>query len=149
MITYHEENLRSVIAEAKPLLMKHWEEIANHKDTRPLNPDFEKYFLLNDQGIIRIFTVRYQGQLVGYASFVISENLHYKDWKYASCDIYYLAPELRKIGIGTEMFTKIEEWLKTVGVISVIVHEKTNHLHSELFKSLDYKHTENIYEKVL
>ena len=148
MITYQEELIEDILEETKDLLIGHWTEVANHKDKRPLNPDFEKYVLLNRQGSLKLFTVRYNNQLVGYATFFIAVNLHYKDWKYANCDVYYLDPSMRKQGVGTEMFKRIEEWLKGMGVVSVLLHEKTNHSHPDLFKSLDYTHVENVYEKV-
>lgn len=148
MITYQEEKFKDIIDEIKPILEIHWNELANNKDIRPLNVDYNSYIKLNRAGIWKVFTVRNGGVLIGYTSFVITPNLHYKDWKYATNDVYYLHQDYRGHGVGYQMFKKSEEWLKNQGVKSVVVQEKIDHPHFDLFDKLGYTMIERNYEKV-
>lgn len=149
MITFQEESMRKALPDASKLLIDHWKELANHQEDRPLNPDFDKYIQMNEAGFIRLFTVRDDEKLIGYASFIVADNLHYKDWKYASCDIYYLDREYRNKGTGLQMFTEIENWLKSIGVKSVVLHEKVDQPHGKMFEALGFKLIERYYEKVI
>lgn len=147
---YQEELFNDIIHELGPLLVKHWQELANNKDIRPLDVDYAMYTTLNEQGIIRIFTARSdEGKLVGYFSFAIANNLHYKTWKFASIDVYYVDPEYRKGGIGFEMVGKVEDWLRSLGVKSLTLMDKLQHSHEKFFIALGYKPIEQHYEKVL
>lgn len=148
MITCQEEHLTDILEEIKPLLVKHWEELANYKDIRPLDVDYDKYITLNKMGAVRFFTVRHESKLVGYASFYISNNLHYKTWKHAAVDVYYLDPEYRLTGLGLKMFEEIEAWLKSMDVRSMVVMDKINHSHEKFFVKMGYMPIEQNYEKV-
>lgn len=150
MFTYQEEELYKIFHEIDALAQGHWQEVANHRDVRPLDLDYEKYITINEMKIIRVFTVREDGRLIGYASFFIAPHLHYKRWIHASSDVYYLVPDYRgKDGIGKEFFTKIEEWLKSLDVNVIDIQDKTHHTHEKFFLGLGYKVVEQVYEKVL
>ena len=144
-----EEKFKDIIDEALPLLTKHWKELANHQDIRPLDINFEAYEQMNDLGLIRVFTVREDEKLVGYASFCINYNLHYKTWKHAICDVYYIAPEKRTLGFGSKMFSEIEGMLRDLGVNSVIVQDKVKQSNAKFFQALGFGISEQHYEKVL
>lgn len=148
MITYQEEKFKDLLTEIKPLLELHWNELANNKDTRPLNVDYKSYNRLNRAGLWKVFTVRDQGVLIGYSSFIIGFNLHYKNWKYATNDVYWLSPSYRGTGVGKTMFEEMEKWLIKQGVKSMVIQEKIDHSHEKLFNSLGYTLIERNYEKV-
>lgn len=149
-ITYQEEPIYKVFHEAKKLLEDHWHEVANHQDTRPLDIDETTYQMLNRLGYIKVFTARDNDKIIGYASFTISNHLHYKTWKMAVNDVYYVDPAHRgKDGIAKDFFTTIESWLKDQGVRSVTYMDKTQKSHEKFFTGLDYKVIEQVYEKVL
>jgi GNAT superfamily N-acetyltransferase len=149
MITYQEEQFEDIVEDIKPILEVHWNELANNKDIRYLDVDYDGYIKLNRIGSWKVFTVRDDDKLIGYSSFLIAHNLHYKDWKFASNDVYYLQKEYRKKGIGYKMFKETERWLKDQGVKSVVVQEKIDHPHSVLFDDLGFVLIERNYEKVL
>ena len=149
MITYKEEKLIDILDEMKPMLLKHWEELANYQDIRSLNVDYDSYIKLNELELIRIFTVRDSSKLIGYASFYISNNLHYKNWLHAACDVYYLDPEYRLSGVGTKTFEELEHWLKSLGVKSIVVQDKINHSHEKFFVRMGFNPIEQNYEKIL
>jgi len=145
---FQEEKLEDILEEMKPLLVKHWEELANYKDIRPLDVDYDKYVMLNRIGYIRVFTVRDEGKLIGYASFYISANLHYQTWNHAAVDVYYLDPDYRLTGLGIKMFEEIEAWLKSMNVKSAVVMDKVHHSHEKFFLKMGYLPIEQNYEKV-
>lgn len=147
-ITYQEEKIADLLEELKPLLKLHWEELANHKDIRPLDPDYPMYMAMNDMEILRMFTVRENSKLIGYSTWIIAKNLHYKTWLYAVADIYWLNPEYRKTGISFDFFFHIEDWLKGLGVKSITVQDKINHSNEKFFNRLGYSPIEQNYEKV-
>ena len=57
MIIRH-ECLANVKEDIKPLLDKHWQETEPNQQTILLNPDWEQYALLDQAGILRVFTAR-------------------------------------------------------------------------------------------
>ena len=148
-ITFQEELIENLVEELKPLLQEHWKELANHQDDRPLDPDFDAYILINRRQVIRFITVRDNEKLIGYASFLISNHLHYRSWKYAVSDVYYLSLEYRKTNVGVQFFQNIETWLKDIGVNSITVQDKVNHAHTSFFERLGFTHVEQVYEKVI
>lgn len=148
-ITYQEEKLKGILEELKPMLVLHWEELANNKDKRPLDPDYLMYEALNDLEVIRIFTVRSEEKLIGYSFWIIAKHLHYKTWQYALSDIYWLHPDHRKTGVSFDFFSKTEDWLKSLGVNSINIQDKLNHSHAKFFDKLGYAPIEQNYEKII
>lgn len=148
-ISYQEDKLSDILEEMKPMLKKHWEELANNKDIRDLDPDYPMYLAMNDMDILKIYTVKEDGKLIGYSIWIIANHLHYKTWKYAVSDVYYLGPEYRKTGISFDFFFHIEDWLKSLGVKSCTVQDKVNHSHGTFFNRVGFNLVENVYEKVI
>lgn len=148
-ITYQEEKFENLIPELVPLFKIHWEELAINKDIRPLDVDYVGYCNFNRMGVIKVHTVRKDGELIGYSFWFINNNLHYKSWVMAKNDVYWLHPDHRKSGIGTEMFTKIKDWLKDMGVMNIVIQTKTDHPHEDFFQRLGFTKTESNYEMVI
>lgn len=149
MFTVQEELFKDVYEEAKPLLEAHWVELALHQDVRPLDADEERYRQLNDLGVLRIITIRRDTKLIGYASFLINTGLHYKTWKNAVCDIYYLDPSLRKEGLGLKFFQEILKWLKAYEVKSIVVQDKLHKSHKDFFLTMGFEAIEQTYEMII
>jgi GNAT superfamily N-acetyltransferase len=149
MITYQQESLVTAKKDARPLLEKHWEEIALNKDTIKLNPDWDAYADLEDAGILRIFTARSDGELVGYFVTFVKAHIHYKDHLFAYNDILFLTKEYRKGFTGSKLIKFAEKCLKEDGVSVVVVNTKRHKPFDVLLEWLGYKHIENIYSKVL
>jgi len=149
MISYQQESLVTTKEDARPLLEKHWEEIALNKDTIKLNPDWDAYAELEDAGVLKIFTARLDGQLIGYFVVFVKEHLHYKDHLFAYNDILFLTKEYRKGFTGAKLMKFAEKCLKEDGVSVVIVNTKRHKPFDVLLNWLGYKHIENIYSKVL
>jgi len=92
--TFQRESVAAVWDEALPLML------VNHAETGALagcefDPDREKFEKLDELGMIRVFTARIDGGLVGYAAFIIGPHLHYRDTVWAIQDVVFLVPAHR------------------------------------------------------
>ena len=63
-MNFQEEHVALIEEEIKPLLHKHWLEVSHYPDI-PLDPDFERYAVMQDQGRFVVYTARDEGRLVG------------------------------------------------------------------------------------
>ena len=147
MIEYKEETFDQVIDEIKPLLEDHWEEIALHKDTIKLNPDYGRYESMFKSGSMRIVTARDDGKLVGYCIMLLYHHIHYKDQFMAMDDIFFIAKDYRKGLTGVKLFIKTEEIMKQYGVTKLSMNVKIHQDVGAIFERLGYKETERMFTK--
>jgi GNAT superfamily N-acetyltransferase len=148
-ITYQQESLINCEKDAKELLQSHWEEIALNKDVIKLDPDWEAYYSLEDGGVLKVFTARSNGTLVGYFVVICRNHLHYKSNLFAFNDVLYLAKDYRKGMTGPKLMKFAEKCLKEDGVDVLVVNTKRHKPFDQLLVWLGYKHAENIYTKLL
>jgi GNAT superfamily N-acetyltransferase len=132
--------------ETMPLLEAHWREIA-HDLTIPLSPDWERYYALQAAGSIRVYTARREGEIIGYAVFIVNRNLHYSTSLQAVQDILFIREDLRRGTLGTRLIKFSEEQLKAEGVQVVVHHIKSKHNWSPLIERLGYSLVDLIYLK--
>lgn len=148
-IVYAEEKLKDCLEEMKPILRLHYEEIAMYKDKIPLDPDYSKYFLLEEEGIFHAVTVRDEGKLIGYFLSLVTPSIHYSQTVYAVNDILYVHPNYRLSGVGQEMFRFAEEKLKEKGADVIAIHMKTALPFDSLCKGMGYDYAERNYTKYI
>ena len=148
-VKYQQEFLSSVRGEIEPLLNSHWEEIALNKEKIKLNPDWDAYQSLEDQGKLKIFTARDDGQLVGYFVVIVGTNIHYKDHLFASNDIIYLSPNHRKGFTGIKLIKFAEKCLKTDGISVLTINTKVHQPFDKLMDFLKFRKIERVYSKYL
>jgi GNAT superfamily N-acetyltransferase len=132
--------------ESMPLIEAHWREIA-HDLTIPLSPDWERYYALQDAGSIRVYTARRNGEIIGYAWFIVNRNLHYSTSVQAIQDVIFIRKDLRRGTLGTRLIKFSEEQLKQEGVQVVVHHIKAKHDWSPLIERLGYSLVDLIYLK--
>ena len=126
-----------LLEEVKPLLEKHWEEIAHYKDI-PLDPDYELYLKMQSMGMIRAYSMRDgDAKLVGYAVYVVRPNLHYKKCLTATEDIIFVDPNKR--GYGMFLIKWCDEELKKIGVDMVLHHVKLAYDFSKALERIGYE----------
>jgi hypothetical protein len=147
MKTFQRETVEGVMDEIKPLLEKHWEEIAHFKDV-PLDPDYEAYTNGEKMGRVRVFTVRaHEGNLVGYAVFYTG-NLHYKSTKTAAQDILFVLPEHRGL-TGYRFIEYCDNQLRNEGFQVVYQHVKVAHDFGPLLRRIGYEAVDTLYARRL
>ncbi len=149
MITFQEEVLAEVRAEAEPLLVRHWEEIALHRDRIALDIDWDAYHKLDAAGMLHITTARDDGALVGYVCYVLVHNLHYKSQFVADCDIFWLDPDHRKGTLGMRLIQASERFVITHGVNQIVTRTKLHLDIGPLLERLGYEPIERVYTKLV
>lgn len=149
MLKFQEEKIKDFLEELKPLLEKHYEEIAYRKDKIKLNPDYERYLQLDALGLTHSITVRDGDRLVGYYISVLSPNLHYKDHLYSVNDILYIDTPYRGGTAAYRMFKFVEKKLKDKGVSVMTLHMKTEFPFDRLCTALGMDKLENLYIKYI
>jgi len=149
MITYSVEKLSDIFDELKPLLQCHYEEIARHKDVIKLNPDYDKYKVMDNAGYLHTVTARDGGKLIGYFVSFVMPHLHYKDCIMSVNDVLFIEKNYRKGFVAMRMFKFAERTLKERGVLKIHINMKIAHDFGILLERIGYVEIERIYEKML
>lgn len=144
---FQRESAETVIKDIIPLIFDHYEEAAKYKDIE-LKPDFGQYLLADQAGLTRIFTMREEERLVGYAVFFLRKHIHYQQSLQACQDLLFVLPSYR--GSSAIDFIKwCDEQLKEDGV-EVVSHTVTMQRDFGIVLSrMGYEQTEIIYSKRL
>lgn len=145
-MTFQEEKLKNCLDEAKPLLYAHYKEIAHYQDIE-FNPDYEMYLKMDEAGIIKSYSVRENGVMIGYAVFFIKRNLHYKKSIQAQQDIVFIKSDKR--GCGLFFIKWCDEQLKREGIQVVYHHIKAAHNFGKALERIGYELQDLIYSKRL
>ena len=147
MIVYEVEELTDeLIEEITPILELHRVELQSHE--MKLNPDWDAYKRVQDAGKFMWLIARdATGTIVGYTAFVISNNLHYKDFIYAIEDVFYVVEDKRGRRIGATLVKRSEELLKERGVDVITHHAKFTNRFSQFLQKLGYAKTETMLAK--
>lgn len=129
-----------------------WQETGNDKGLCSYNPDWERYKRMEDENILRFMAVREEGNLVGYASVIMTSSFHDKDVICAIVQDFFLAPESRKGFAGVKLFWVLEEHLKNLGVKQIAAAERLMVSADKggvgkVFEYLDFHCNERIWTK--
>lgn len=146
VITYQVERAAELWDEIRPLLIRHWEEIAHFKDI-PLNPSVDAYARLEAAGVLRCYTVRLAGALIGYLVATVVPSLHYSGSLQAHQDVLFLLPEHRRGRIGLHLLRFAEKALREEGVQVLHQHVKVAHDFGPLLERDGYELVDKIYAK--
>lgn len=129
-----------------PLIAKHFKEIARFKDFR-VEPDFDFYQAAENAGNLRIYTARFDSQLVGYSVFMLYRHPHFKATKQAYEELLYLDPFRRKGDLGDKLIQFCDGQLEKDGA-DVIYHAVTvERDFSLLLLRRGYELSDRIYAK--
>jgi len=109
---FKRESFNEVFKEMVPLLLKHRDEINLFNKT--LDPDIDTYLDWEEAGVSRLYTVRDQGELVGYGNFVLFTHNHHKTSLHATQDVLFIKKDKRGHGLDFLKFCEAE--LKKDGV---------------------------------
>jgi GNAT superfamily N-acetyltransferase len=134
--------------EINELSQKHHAEVNEFKDVA-LDIDWRKYAMAELSGGYKLFVVRQESKIIGWAGYFIYDHIRHVGYKIAKEDWYYIDPDYRKQGIGKQLFSFAECVLRDSGVKRLMMSCKVKHDHSELIESLGYKHYEKNFTKLL
>jgi GNAT superfamily N-acetyltransferase len=148
-VKIREEKLASFIEEMKPLLVRHWKEVAMHQDKIAFDPDYEKYLVMEEMGMVHAVTVRDEGRLIGYLVSLVAPNLHYKESVWAMNDVIYLDEAYRHTGVAQELIHYTQVCLKAMNVDVMSIHMKVHRPFDALMEATGFSLVERIYAKYL
>lgn len=149
MIKFAVESCKACWPEIVSLLTPHYEELALNKDKVPLNPRWDIYEVLENNGKLLFISVRTEdtNTLIGYSIGLIDYELHYKDCLGYQMDILYINPEYRDGNIGNKLMAFLEEALRERKVRRVVMRSKLHKDIGLLFKRHKFKEVEMCYSK--
>ena len=133
-----------LVCELLSLLQQHHEEVSHCPDV-PIEPDFNIYRKMEDMGILRIFTARENGEIVGYSVFFVSASIHHKSKLQAAQDLLFLRPDYRR-GFTAYRFIKwCDDQLRADGVKSIFQYVNVKSDFGSLLERMGYNKFETLY----
>jgi len=149
LIKIAHESLLNVKAELIPLLDKHWELVALNQGEIKLNPNWKEYANLDAAGILRIFTARDDGELVGYFVLMVNQSIHYQDHLFANNDVLFVLPNSRAGATGYKLIKFAEDHCREAGVSLMMINTKVHIPFDSLMVGMGFDLIERIYSKFL
>ena len=147
-LTFQRERPHELLVEARPLFEAHYLEVAHYQDI-PLDINEDAYRQCEEAGLLRCFTARYNGDLVGYCVFMVRPNLRYSTSIQAVQDILFVDKTKRGALIGKRLIDFCEQRLKAEGVQVVYQHAKITSTVGRFFEAVGYTLIDGIYGKRL
>ena len=145
--TYQRETFDEAYEDAIPLLLNHLAEISDNEGI-PLDVNIKAYLQSEKAGLLRVYTVRDEGRLIGYAAMFVHVGLHNQNNIQATQDVFYVSPLCRGKMVGIRLLKFIEDQLKAEKV--QIIYHAAKEYHPALKKLLihcGYVVTETIYQR--
>lgn len=145
MITVSREPF-SVVEDNKHLIEEHWNEVSAGKSARKLEPDWDTFHLCDQNGHLVTVVARDNGEVAGYAVFMIHNDMHAKSTLCAHNDALFLRKESRKGRAGTLLIKESKRILEEIyGRIMIFWHVKPDVDFSGILDRLGYVQFETIY----
>jgi hypothetical protein len=151
-LTSQVEKFHEIARELPPLFERHYREIALDQKTIPLDPDWDRYFVLALSGNLVVTTARVDKTLVGYIFNLVGPHLHYRTTPHAEIEMFWLDPAYRGGAFALRWFRENEATLKKLGIKKVGVATKSGYKGGRvglIFKRLGYRPIETTWSKLL
>lgn len=142
-VVFQRELVQDCFCELIPLLAEHGRELEYHRDLL-LDPEFSKYELLENSGLLRTYTARdHENKLIGYALFFFSTHLHFKKTIFATCDILYIQPKRR--GFGLRFLMWCNDNLRRDGAKRIDYYVNENFDYSPILRRMGFARSALVY----
>lgn len=129
------ERIDDVFVQMQPLLSAHFEEVKDQFDV-PMKIDLDQYRRIEHLGMLKIFTARCLGELVGYNVFITGNHPHCAEMKVANLNLLYIKKSHR--GFGKEFVAWCDEELFRGGIDVIIQAHKPEISFIDALKDLGY-----------
>ena len=110
--------------DARGLWVDHYQEIALNPSVMKLNPDWKKYYELEERGQLASIAARRMGTVIGYSVNFVLNHLHYSEMRFMQNDILYLAKDERRGGIGAMLIDSTIELARRLECEMITFHAK-------------------------
>ncbi|MDE1971166.1 MAG: GNAT family N-acetyltransferase [Patescibacteria group bacterium] len=148
-IRFVEESLRDKFEKHKDLFTAHYLELATNQDIQKLDPDLERYYLMEDAGVMVSIFMYLGERVIGYSLNVLSAHLHYKGLGFAQNDVLYVDPAFRNGKAGLLLIAQTEMACREKGADIMHWHAKPNTPLDSLLPRIGYMVQDIAYTKVL
>lgn len=139
------EPLAQFLTELKPMLHRHYDEVDDYlkENNTPLDPDYDAYLSLNDQGVVHCVVARDdRARIAGYILYIVAPHNHYTGVVFGICDMIYVSPYHRKTGVALDMIRFAEH---NIQCTYMTICEKVKHEFPALVKAVGYTPLETTY----
>jgi hypothetical protein len=143
------ELLCEVVEEVQPLLEAHYRELTLNQDVVKLDPQWERYALLESMGGFIVFTAREDGKLCGYNAFFVAHHMHYAALKVAQNDVFYICDDKRAGTTPLRFLRYCEAQLKADGAHKVVYHCKPSNQFANILIRMGFTGEEAMVGKLL
>jgi len=148
-LMFNVENIDQVEADIQPLLVNNWEAVSQYFPKSTFAPNMQVYRDLAAVDRLWIFTMRHEGELVGYALVFLAQHHHRPQELISVIDAFFVIDEFRKHGTALSFLHYVEEGLAAAGV-NVVSFGARDPLLARWFQSIArYAPTETIFERRL
>jgi len=148
-VNYQQEFLDNVKDESLALIQDHFNEVYPAREIYDLDMDWDTYRSLEDMGLLKIFTARDDGILVGYLWVIVSLNIHSKGSFVAADDGLFVAKSHRRGSVAIKLIKFVEQCLKADGFKTFHMTGTEENPIDSLMKRMDYTKIETKFKKVL
>lgn len=135
--------------EAEKLLKIDWDEMATKARGEEFEINWQGYEALEELGMLKVFSCRDDGNLVGYFSVVVTKSMTSKNTINAVSEAFYLHPDYRKGMTGVKLFKFVEKCLKEDGYDNFVVTSTEHYPLDKFLTRLGFDKAETLYHKEL
>jgi len=147
-IEYSEEAFTTeLISKVASMIVEHHHEVSSFKSLK-IKPSFDLYSSLYENGFLKIYCIKYEGEIVGYNVFFVRKHHHF-DMMHAVQDLIYLQKRFRGRLIGYRFIKWCDERLKELGVDVVYSHVNSEHNFGRMLERQGYQLIDYVYAKRL
>ena len=132
-ITFHRETVETLLVDGRALFEAHAKEDATHPDI-PLSINEAQYARMEELDLVRIYTVRHNGQLAGYGVVSVYHSLLFQTSKQGICEALYLDPSVRKGRTALQFLQYIQDGLRDLGVQVMRLHARPDSAFDQLLR---------------
>lgn len=145
MIEYRQEFLHLIENDLAELGRLHCDEVMN----QPIDFDVDLYRKMEDASILKIFTARFDGVLVGYMVVILTPDIHARGEFIVADDGFFMHKDFRGNGYGVGLLEFSENCLRQDGHKRFHISTMAKKPIDDLLVAKGYTLIERKYEKVL
>ena len=146
--TLLDEDPRDIKDELMPLLEASWATMKGSYPYTQLKPNFDVYLGLLDAHMLKLFTARFDGGLVGFALVLLTTHPHHEDDLVGTLDTIFVQPNFRSRGTADRLLQFVEHTLRTLNVRTIVIASRDD-LHERWLKFKGYQRAETVLERRL
>lgn len=144
-----EQKIMDNIQSFEEMFREHWDEVAKNKSLMVLKPDYDKYIMLENIGVMKTLVAYMDDEVVGYSVNFLQPHLHYSDVISCFNDIVFLRKDKRNSPVGLRLIKATEKAAKEWGAHMMLWHVKEDSSIDKILPRIGYGIQDIVYSRVL